>query len=198
MKAGDEQKVQNNIDGRGQKQIVKRPTAVSERVHNALAGIIENDSQNACKIVPEIGDRVRQYLGIGSHPAQNVRRHADTEDGQNETTEDTQKNDRMDGALDPVWIVGTEIPGNCDARAERQSFKEADEQENERARGADGGKRRIAEKAADDERIGRIVELLKNLAEQNRQGKACNQPPETSFRHVPCRIGHNASILSSA
>ena len=72
-----------------------------------------------------------------------------------------------------------------DTRAEREPLEKADEQENQRSGGAHGGQRPVSEEPPDDERVRGVVELLENLAQKNRQRKACDQPPRAALRHIP-------------
>ena len=132
--AADEQNVQRDIDRRGQQQIIKRSFAVSERVHDALAGVIKHDCQHAGKIIAEIGDSVRQNLGVGAHPAKDGRRQQNAEDGEENAAQKVHENICVDGALDPCVVACSKVARDGNARAEGQALKEAGHQENQRTR----------------------------------------------------------------
>ena len=196
VKDRDEEQVERDVDEGREDQVVERTAAVAEGVHDALAGVVEHDGQHACKIVAEIGDGVRQNLRVGSHPAQDRRGKDNAEACQQNTAANADENIRVDGTGNAVVVAGAEIARNGDARAHGHAHKEADEQENQRPGGADGCQRLVAEEAADDQRICRIVKLLKNLAEQHGNCKRHDQPPWAAMRHLPGRTLHKASIPS--
>ena len=70
-------------------------------------------------------------------------------------------NVRVYRALHLIMLPRTVVARYCNTRARRDAGEKADEQENERARGADGGKRVVAEHIADYERVRGVIELLK-------------------------------------
>ena len=102
----------------------------------------------------------------------------------------------MDGSGHAVIVSGAEIAGNGHACAHGQTGKEADEQEDQRARRTDGRQRLIPQKPADNQRVRRIVKLLEHLTEKNRYGKLNNQLPCASLRHIQRISAHSASIPS--
>ena len=129
---GDKQQVEHHVHGGGEQQVIKRAAAVAQRVHDALARVVEHHRQHAGKIIAEIVDGVGQDLGVGVHPAQDVRRQPNAEPREQQPADGAHENVRMDGALHARGVIRPEIARDGDARAERQPLKKADEQEDER------------------------------------------------------------------
>ena len=77
----------------------------------------------------------------------------------------------MDGFLRRLIIFCSEIACGDDARAEGDPVKKSHHQKNKASGGADSGKRLAAEKISDDQRIRRIIKLLKQISEKQREGK---------------------------
>ena len=196
VEARDEEQVECDVDEGRENQVVERTAAVAEGVHDALAGVVEHDGQHACKIVAEIGDGIRQNLRVSPHPAQDRRREGNAEARQQNAAANTDENVRMDGTGNTVVVARTEIARNGDACAHGRAHKEADEQKNQGTGRADGRQGIVAEETADDQRICRVVKLLKNLAEQHGNCKRYDQPPRVAVRHVPGRTLHKASFPS--
>ena len=82
------------------------------------------------------------------------------------------------------------------AEADEPQKTEADEQEDERPGRTDGRQRLIAEKPTDDQRVRRIVKLLKDLTEEHGHGKLRDQLPRTAFRHIQRTSAQGASFPS--
>ena len=196
MEASDEEQVEGDVDEGRENQVVERTAAVTKGVHDALAGVVEYDGQHACKIVAEIGDGLRQNLRVSPHPAQDRRREGDAADRQQNTAAHADEDVCMDGTGNTVVVASAEIARNGDACAHGHAHKEADEQENQRSGRTDGCQRPVAEETADDQRIRRVVKLLKYLAEQHRDSKRYDQPPRAAVRHVPGRTLHKTSFPS--
>lgn len=77
----------------------------------------------------------------------------------------------------------TEVLRDDDARARRERDKGVDEQIRDAARrAADRGERGLAERAADDDGVGGIVELLEQRAEHDRQREEQHPLPDAALR----------------
>ena len=64
-----------------------------------------------------------------------------------------------------------------DGEAVRHAPREAEQEEQQAARGADGGERVDAEHAADDDGVGRLVELLDDVADEQGDGEQEDDTP---------------------
>lgn len=177
--AADEQQIEHDIGQRRDDEVIERPLAVAKRVHDARAHVVHDDGQHAEEIILEIRDRVRQDLRRGAHPAQERRRQQNAHDGQHDAAEQTQHHVGMNGLGYAAIVARAEVPRDRDACAHGKPRKEADEQEDERPGRTDGRQRLIAEKPTDDQRVRRIVKLLKDLTEEHGHGKLRDQLPRT-------------------
>ena len=102
----------------------------------------------------------------------------------------------MNGLGYVAIVARAEVPRDRDACAHGKPRKEADEQEDERPGRTDGRQRLIAEKPTDDQRVRRIVKLLKDLTEEHGHGKLRDQLPRTAFRHIQRTSAQGASFPS--
>lgn len=68
-----------------------------------------------------------------------------------------------------VVVLRAEITRDDYARTHRNAVDQTDHQENQVAGGADRGQRLTAQKVADDQRIRRVVQLLKQVAQKQRE-----------------------------
>ena len=74
-------------------------------------------------------------------------------------------------------VAGAERLRGRDREAVRHAPREAEQEEQQRARGADGGERVDAEDAADDDGVGRLVELLDDVADEQGDGEQEDDAP---------------------
>lgn len=77
----------------------------------------------------------------------------------------------MDGQTHVVVVLGTEIPGDDHPCADGDAAQKADEHEDKAAGGADRGQRVAAQKVAHNQGVGGVIELLKEIAEEDGQRK---------------------------
>ena len=89
----------------------------------------------------------------------------------------------MHGPLRILAVLCAKILRHHDARTHRDALTEADEQEDGRATGADGCQRIAAHKVADDDGVGGVVQLLKQVAQDQRHGKQQDALPDAALRH---------------
>ena len=103
---------------------------------------------------------------------------------------DDQRRDQRQGYAVPhrcgqvLFLFCTEILRNHDARAGGNADEQHDQQVDDRAARADGGQRRIADIAADHNAVHCGVELLSQIADQQRDGKLHNVAHGAARRHV--------------
>lgn len=89
----------------------------------------------------------------------------------------------MDGFLKIFLVSGSEVAGGYNTGAHGDSIKEAYHEKNQVAGGTDGGKGVAAEKVADNQGVGGIVELLEQVAQKKRQCKEQDSFPDWTFGH---------------
>ena len=80
------------------------------------------------------------------------------------------------------------------------ALTEADEQVDGRAAGAYCGQRIAAQKVADDDGVGGVVELLEQVAKDERHREEQDTLPDAALGHeqglflLLCRVGHSSSL----
>ena len=101
-----------------------------------------------------------------------------------------------DRPLHSRHVVRAEPLGRDDRKTARQPEEDAHRTEKQRAARAERGKRFDPDRAADDHRIRNIVELLKQIADQQRNRKNQQQPGRRPLRHVLHHKRKTFSILN--
>ena len=101
----------------------------------------------------------------------------------------------MDGGADLFIVLGPEILGNDDARADEQAHKKACHHKNEVAAAGHSGQSLLAHKFAHDDTVHRVVQLLAEIAQKDRHCKADHALPNGSGGHIGAAVdgGHAAS-----
>ena len=93
-----------------------------------------------------------------------------TDDHQTGSARDRQRDTGMNGKLDVVIFTRAVVLRDNDAGTAGQTDEETDQQiDDVAARAADCGKRFLADKIADYDRVDRIIKLLKERAEEDRK-----------------------------
>ena len=143
--------------------------AVADRLQDAHADIVEHKGQRTGEICAEIADGVGQNGFRRIHQPQHHggERHAD--DRQQRARDEAERQQRVDGLLHAVVVLRAEITRDDHACAHRNAVDQTDHQENQVAGGADRGQRLTAQKVADDQRIRCVVQLLKQVAQKQRE-----------------------------
>ncbi len=150
----------------GEDEIVEGPPAVPQGRQDALEGVVHDDGRRPGEIPAEVGLRLGQDAGVRAHPAQDVGGQQHPHPGEEQAAEEAEEHVGVDGLADPVPILGPEVPGDHHPRAGGRPVEEADEQVDQRPRGADGGQGLLAQEVAHDDGVGGVVELLEELAQK--------------------------------
>ena len=191
------QQVKGDVGEGRDDQVVQGAAAVAQGVHDAGEGVVHNHRADPGKVAAEVADSVIHHLGVGLHPPQQRGGEAHAHGGEEDAAEQAQQHRGVDGAGHPVIVPRAEIAGDGHTRAGGRTGEEADHQEHQRARGADGGQGVIPQESADDQRVGGVIELLKELAEKNRDGKHADETPGNAVGHVLGSGGrHGITLLS--
>ena len=167
----DQNDIQHNVDNRRRNQIPHGAAAVADRLQNAGAHIVHDHRDRAEKVGAEVRHRVDQNVFGRTHPAQDLRGQQHAHHRQHRARRKPQRHRGVDRAAQTFPVLGTEIPRHHNARAQRHAVDKARQQKNQAAGGADRRQRLAAQKIAHDQRVGGIVQLLKQVADEDRQGK---------------------------
>ena len=176
--------VEHNVDARRHDQINQRVAAVTDGLQDADENVIHDKAERTCKIRTEILDGLRQDIGRCSHQHQNFRCQVHTDHSQGKSPAARPK-------ATVVWIAfcrsflvfRSVIPRNHDTGTHRDTIDEADHQKDQIARRADCRQRVASKKISHDQGVCRVVQLLKQISEKQRDGKQDDLPGDTALCH---------------
>ena len=101
----------------------------------------------------------------------------------------------MHGNLGILPILGPQVLGHHDAGTHGHALAEADEQEDGRAAGANGCQSVAAQEIAHDDGISRIVQLLEQVAQNQRHSKQQQVFKDAALGHQPCLFARRSGSL---
>ena len=205
MERQHEQQISRRVDQGGKDEKIQGTLAVAHRPQDARAHIVEHQPADAHKIDAQIGG------GLGHHvfgsPHQPQKGGGQQHPGQGD--HHGQKQRDGDGGVHRVVHIPAasraEGPGDHHRGARGKAVEEAQQRIDQRARGAHGGQSLGADKIAHHDGVHRVVQLLKNEAEQHGRGKGNKLPGDVALGHIhgagrthtkipPCNA-HKNSIL---
>ena len=161
-----EQQVKEDVQHRGEDEVVEGPLAVAQGHHDALKGIVHDDDRRAHEVPTEVGFRLGEHGGVRAHPPQDMGGQEHPHHGEKEPAQQAKEHVGVDGLADLVAFSGSEVSGDHHPCAGGRAVEEADEQADEGTGGADGGQGFLAQEVAYDEGVGRVIELLEELAQK--------------------------------
>ncbi len=183
MKSADQDQVQKDIDDGGDHKIDQRVAAVPYGLKDPDEKVIHHKCQRTGKIDPEICNGAGQNLGRSSHQHQDLRRGKETDEGQDQTADHTEGRGSMDGQPELFRIPRAEMFGNDNTGSDGDPVEKADHQKNQAAGGTHSGQSGISDKIADDQRISRVIKLLKKISPKKRKRKCNNTFPDRTLSH---------------
>ena len=182
--------VENNVQHGGYYKVVERVFAVAHGLHDAAAGVIHDKAKTARKVDAHIERRLIEYVIRGAHPAEYRRSEAHADDCQQYARNDVEGDVCVYCKLHLVVLARAVVARYRNARARGDAGEKADQQEHERTRGADGGECVVAEHVADYQRISRVVQLLEEVAYEERHRETHKLPRDGAFRHSVLYVIH--------
>ncbi len=174
--------------------------AVPDGLQNAHKDIVHDKGQGAEKINAEIDRGFRQHIGGRPHPDEDAGSQDGACNGQKNARGKPESNRRVDGFLYFLCFLRAVIPGNHNPGAHSDALKKTDHQKNKVARGADCGECVAAKKVSDNQGVGGIVQLLKQISQKKRERKGDELLPDAALRQqggffCGCFVVHGASIF---
>ena len=170
-KPSDKKQVEHNIDARRYDQIDQRVTAVANGLQDADENVIHDKTKRSCKIGTEIFDGLRQDIGRCSHQHKDFRRQIHAKHSQRYTGRQAERHGRMDRFLQIFPVFRSVIPCNHDTGAHCDTVNKTNHQKDQIARRADRCQRIASQKISYNQRVGRIVQLLEQIAKEQRDRK---------------------------
>ena len=178
MERRDKRQVQHQIDHRGDDQVVQRMAAVPHRLQNPHEDVIHHKTQGAGKIDLEIGHSFLNNTVGGVHPKYDLGREQYARQRHQNPRHQAERHRGMDGPAEIPRIIGAEILGYDHAGAGGNAAEEANQHKNQAAGRTDSRQRTAPQEISHDQRIHRIVHLLEQIPQQERQRKKRNPLPD--------------------
>ena len=189
----DEHDIQHDVEQRREHEEDQRRFAVSQRAQHIRDHVVEDRRARAEQDDEHVGVGVGVYVRRRFHPVQDgVRETAERRRDEQRKADGQQPRDR-DAAPHPGFVVRAAALAETDAEAARKALHEAEHEVDDARRGADGGQRVRAERAADDDRVRDGVEKLKQTAADDRQRKTKQNGKRFALGQILCH--KNASCL---
>ena len=158
-------------------------TAVAHGLEDAHGNIIEEYRQAAVEIRPEVGDGVGQHIRRRTHPPQQLGCQHHAHHRQDQAAGDAEGQTGVDGQLEIFPVPSAVVLGDQHARAQGGALQEADNHKDQIGRGTDGGQGLLADKVADDQGVGGVVELLEQIAQEDGDGEGHQPLPDGALQH---------------
>ena len=167
----DEHQIQHDVGHRGPCQIDEGAAGVSGGVQDAGSHVVHYTEQHAAKIDADVGHGIPQHLGGGIHGHQQGPAAGDAAHSEQQAHDHGDGQRGVHGLLGFPVVLGPQELRHHHARAHGQALAEADEQVDGGTAGAHGGQRVGTDKVAHDDAVGGVVQLLQQVAEDQRQGE---------------------------
>lgn len=180
----NEGQVQHDVDHRTDDEEVQGPAAVAYRPQDARAHIIEHQAGNAAKIDPQIDLGLHEHILGRFHQLQhgggqqNAHRRAHQSDDQG------QGDGGVDCFVDALGILCAKPLGDDDAGAHRNAREKAHQHIDDGGGGAHRSQCLFADIVAHHDGVHRVVKLLEQIADHQRQSKGDQVLPDLALGHV--------------
>ena len=104
--------------------------------------------------------------------------------GKQHTQEGGQQQGNRRQAMQSVLVVGAVIAGDQDADTGRQSAEQSDHQSDQVPAGTDRGLRIRSKKTTDNECVGRVVQQLDQIGQEQRKAEQDDVSPDRAVSHI--------------
>lgn len=164
----DEQEVKHDVCPAARDEDDEGRAGVPDRPQDARTHVVDGHGNHAQEEDAQVEDRLP--VGVGGCPDEREHGRGEqyAQDGHEEAADQAERQRRMHGAGNARQVFCPVELGYEDPAPAREPHEEADDEVHEYGgTAADGGKRFLADKTADDDRVNRIVELLEKSPEQD-------------------------------
>ena len=184
MEDQNKNQIQTDIDQAGDHQEIKRPLGITDGAENTGAKIIHRAADKAGEIDTQVKRRTLENIFGRTDQSQHRRSQRESECAEYESGNDRESNGGMNGILQLRLVARAEILRDNDTGAGRQAREESNDQEDDGSGTANGRKGCRADKTANHQRIGGVVELLEQVGQHHGKRKGNKLLPDHAFRHV--------------
>ena len=170
-----EQQIERDVHHRGEQQEQQRRKGIADAAQNRREEIIEEREENAREDHQQVAGDIRHgFLRHAEQRDERVQqRIAERHQQQRQRRDETEGVGH--GGFQLLRVALAVELAEHDAAAHAQAENKAGEQDHQRKRASDGCQSDIAQKTADNQRIRDIIELLKQVARNQRQAET-DQP----------------------
>lgn len=176
--------VQSNVEAGGHDQVFQSAEGVAQPPKNAGGDVIKAHAGNSQEINAHIGHTHIIGLHRGVQQPQQGRGGQGAQHHHDEGGDAGEGEAGAHGVGQLLLLLGTEVLGHHDAGASGDAHKENNEQVQGGAASAHGGQSQVAHIFAHDHRVGGVVELLGDVADEQGNGEGDDFLPRGTLRHV--------------
>ena len=182
-----EQQIKHHIEERRDQQEIQRRPAVAQRAQKRRRNVIPKLEHQPRGIDAEVQNRLRQQRLRRAEEAAQQKLRAQKPDRAHHKSHRQHQHDRCRGI--PAQLFGppgAKILRDENARANGEAQRQRRKQDRQRRARADSRERLLPLKIADDNGIRRIIELLQQVSQHDRQRKLQNKLPGRAPGQVLC------------
>ena len=191
-----EQNVKDHVHDRRSDQKVQRRAAVAQGAQHGGAQIVKHGRADAHEDDENIAVRVVKDLRRGVHQPQQIIGPEKADQADDRRDAEAQPHKLRRAPADTLQIPGAEALGNGDGETGTAAGRKAEDQKAQGTRGADRRKGVQAEDAADQDAVGQIIKLLKQVSDQKRHAKAQDALQRRTRGHVSCHFHSTFHTIS--
>ena len=180
----DEQPVRRHVHQSAHRLGCQRAPAVAQGPQQAGAQVVEHDGRHGDEVDAQIGRSHAQYRLRRAHQAQIGRGDELAQYEQQHAARAAQRHRAVDGGIQLPVVVAAPGPGRQHPRAHRHAAEEAHQAGDQHAAHADGRGGVGVDQVAREDQIHRVVELLHQAGQQQRQREQGKLPPDAARRQI--------------
>ena len=143
--------------------------------------IVHDHCNGTQKIGAEVGDRVADNILRRAHPVQDLRGQNHAHNRQHRPGGQAQRHRGVDGFFQALPVLCAKVAGNQHTGTQRYAVHKAGQEENQAAGRTNCRQRLAAQKVAHNQRVCRVVQLLEQIADKNRDRKQQHAARYTAF-----------------
>ena len=184
IKLGYKQKVQEDIQHRGEDQKVQRLFGLAQSVENRVANVVDKQKGQTPHVDPQIGCGIFENIFRGIQPGADLRCQQAADQHQHQTHSANGNDRSKDRSLYLTQFLAAEKLGNYNAAAHTQAASQAHKQLRNGVGHTNRCQRIHTGISTGNNTVGNVVTLLQHTAEDHGDGKAQQDLKGTTFRHV--------------
>ena len=187
MQDGDEEQIEQHVEHTGRGKRRQRRLGIARRAEDRRLKIVQQNDRHAEHVDAQIQERIRENVIRRAQQLQQLGGKQLTENGDRHAEQQCRQNRGVRRAAHRLPLTAPDGVGNHDIDAERNADKQVDKQTDNRAVGAHGGNRHIAQLAgevADDRHIRGVEQLREYRRRRHRQRKLRQTVPNRAVQHI--------------